>query len=71
MTTQAPKQVHQYPHESWSEAWHRRSAENLAKIETAIANIDKLHKRDREIGQEMVLAFTDLSRSFKTLGETL
>lgn len=66
-----PKQVHQYPHESWSEAWHRRQAENLAAIEAAIQNIDRLHKRDREIGQEMVRAVTDLSQNFNKAVEKL
>lgn len=66
-----PNQVHQYPHESWSEAWHRRQAENLARIEAAIKNLDQLHKRDREIGQQMVQAVTDFSQGFNKAVEKL
>jgi hypothetical protein len=66
-----PNQVHQYPHESWSEAWHRRQAENLARIEAAIKNLDQLHKRDRELGQQMVQAVTDFSQGFNKAVEKL
>lgn len=66
-----PKQVHQYPHESWSEAWHRRQQENLANIDAAVKKLGDLHKRDRELGQQMVQAFTDLSGNFNKALEKL
>jgi hypothetical protein len=58
-----PNQVYQYPHETWSQAFHRRQAENLAVMEAAVTKLAALNDRDAKIGQELVQAFDDLAKS--------
>lgn len=65
------KQVHQYAHETWDQAWKRRQEENLAQIQTAVAKLDEIKERDRQIGVQMVLAFTTLGMGLKQALETL
>lgn len=63
--------VHQYPHESWSDAWHRRAAENLARMDHAITRLGQLNERDRELGTQMVQAITDLNAEIRVAAHKL
>lgn len=58
-----PNQVYQYPHESWSDAFHRRQAENLTNMQAAIDKMDTLIQRDAQLGAGLVDAFDELGRS--------
>jgi hypothetical protein len=60
-----PNQVYQYPHETWSQAFHRRQAENLAVMESAAAKIGEIIERDIKAGQELIEAFKDLGDALK------
>lgn len=66
--TTNPPIVHQYAHETWDQAFHRRQAENLARVDAAIKTLNEIKERDRKIGQDMLMAFTTLGMGLnKTL----